>query len=211
MLKKFWDDKYSEPHYVYGEEPNQFFRRIIDNLPQGKILLPADGEGRNGVYAAIKGWQVEAFDVSSEAKNKALLLAQVADASISYKVLDIKEAITHYPPNYFDVIALIYLHVSLQFQIQYYKELMTLLKPNGYIIFEGFSKAHRRNQLTDPLVGGPQHLDLLYSKEELEFIFNSLRFIEFSEDEVVLSEGIGHNGRGSVVRFVGQKTEKGNK
>lgn len=207
MLKEFWDDKYSELHYVYGEEPNQFFRETIDNLPQGKILLPADGEGRNGVYAASKGWQVEAFDVSSEAKNKALLLAQAADVSISYKVLDIKEAVTNYPPNHFDAIALIYLHVSLQFQMQYYRELITLLKPNGYLIFEGFRKEHRKNQLIDPLVGGPQHLDLLYSKKELEFIFKSLRFIELSEDEVLLSEGVGHNGRGSVVRFIGQKIE----
>jgi hypothetical protein len=40
----------------YGRIPlwrssNLFFKQIIDTLPTGKILLPADGEGRNGVYA----------------------------------------------------------------------------------------------------------------------------------------------------------------
>lgn len=205
MLKEFWDKRYSEPHYVYGEEPNQFFKETIDNLPEGRILLPADGEGRNSVYAASQGWQVDAFDVSSEARNKALFLAQISGVDLSYQVLEFKDAFTNYAPNSFDVIALIYLHVPLQLKMQYYRLLITLLKPGGHLVFEGFSKHHRKNQEDNPMVGGPQKIDLLYSKEEMSLFFDELHFIQLSEEDIVLTEGVGHNGKGSVVRFIGQK------
>jgi hypothetical protein len=55
-----WNERFSNAEFVYGELPNEYFREQIDKLPVGKILLPAEGEGRNGVYAARLGWQVSA-------------------------------------------------------------------------------------------------------------------------------------------------------
>ncbi len=207
MLKEFWDNRYGDSHYVYGKEPNQFFKETIDNFPVGKILLPAEGEGRNGVYAASKGWQVDAFDVSSEARNKALFLAQASEIDFSYQVLEFKDVLTNYEFNSFDVIALIYLHVPLQLKMQYFSNLITLLKPGGYLIFEGFSKDHTKNQEENPMAGGPQQVDLLYSKDEITSFFSELHFIQLSEEEIILSEGVGHNGKGSVIRFIGLKKE----
>jgi hypothetical protein len=37
---------------MYGTTPNEFFKQQLDLLEPGNILLPADGEGRNAVYAA---------------------------------------------------------------------------------------------------------------------------------------------------------------
>ena len=45
-------------------------------MSPGKILFVCEGEGRNAVYAAQKNWDVTAFDLSEEGKNKALNLAQ---------------------------------------------------------------------------------------------------------------------------------------
>ena len=54
-MKEIWDKRYSTAVYAYGEEPNAFFKEKLDsqNL-EGSILLPAEGEGRNAVYAAKK-------------------------------------------------------------------------------------------------------------------------------------------------------------
>ena len=62
--KQFWDDRYSSGNYIYGTQPNRFFKEQIDKLEPGKLLLPAEGEGRNAIYAAREGWQVDAFDIS---------------------------------------------------------------------------------------------------------------------------------------------------
>ena len=70
-----WDKRYNSPEYVYGKEPNEFFAAELKKLKPGLILLPAEGEGRNAVFAAEQGWKVHAFDSSQVAEDKALSLA----------------------------------------------------------------------------------------------------------------------------------------
>lgn len=81
-----WDIRYANAQYVYGTEPNQFFKHNIDMLLPGKILLPAEGEGRNAVYAAQQGWMVDAMDSSIQARHKALYLAEKKNVSITYQL-----------------------------------------------------------------------------------------------------------------------------
>ena len=63
-MKDFWDTRYSEETYAYGTAPNIFFSTTFKNLNPGKALFPAEGEGRNAVFAASCGWEVVAFDQS---------------------------------------------------------------------------------------------------------------------------------------------------
>ena len=56
-MKEFWNQRYSESGYAYGSVPNEFFRdALLSHLDQllpnhSKLLMPAEGEGRNAVYA----------------------------------------------------------------------------------------------------------------------------------------------------------------
>jgi len=94
-MENLWDSRFKAKEYVYGTLPNVFFKTTIDkyNL-KGKILLPAEGEGRNAVYAAQKGMDVYAFDTSIEGKNKAMKLAELnaGDICNKQKVLFTKDA-----------------------------------------------------------------------------------------------------------------------
>ena len=58
-----WNERYSKEEFAYGEEPNQYLKEQLEKLAVGKILFAAEGEGRNGVYAAKLGWNVFAFDI----------------------------------------------------------------------------------------------------------------------------------------------------
>ena len=71
-ISTFWDNRYTENETVYGNEPNIFFREFIDKAIPRSLLLPCEGEGRNAIYAAGKGWLVDAFDFSRVAVQKAL-------------------------------------------------------------------------------------------------------------------------------------------
>ena len=64
------DQRYENPEYVYGVEPNQYLKEQLEKLKPGNILFPAEGEGRNSVYAAQLGWKVSAFDLSVEGRKK---------------------------------------------------------------------------------------------------------------------------------------------
>ncbi|MDA3891101.1 MAG: class I SAM-dependent methyltransferase [Salinivirgaceae bacterium] len=191
-----WNKRYAQIEYVYGKEPNEFFKEQIQKLPNGKILLPAEGEGRNAVFAAQNNWQVEAFDSSSEAKNKAENLAKEKAVKLNYKISSFEEA--KYEENTFDLIALIYAHSSNR--QQNHQKLIKLLKPGGILLLEGFSKYQIKNS-----TGGPKSLDLLFSPQELTADFDELSEIELTETETYLSEGEHHLGRASIIRLIGKK------
>ena len=103
MDASFWNERYVSKEYVYGKEPNTFFKDFINQKLRvpGKLLLPAEGEGRNAVFAALNGYQVTAFDFSTDAKNKAQLLASEQNVSIEYLTSDISSF--DFTPETFDV------------------------------------------------------------------------------------------------------------
>jgi hypothetical protein len=59
-----WNDRYSKEEFAFGVHPNDYLKEQLEKLPIGKILFPAEGEGRNAVFAAKLGWTVSAFDIS---------------------------------------------------------------------------------------------------------------------------------------------------
>ncbi len=197
-MNTFWDERFSAEKYVYGTEPNLFYKEQLEKLAPGKILFPAEGEGRNAVYAAEKGWDVVAFDSSSEGKRKAEKLATEKGIKIDYIINDYENI--HFEPHSFDCIVLIFAHMHPLKRSEYHQKLISYLKPGGAIILEGFSKKQINNK-----TGGPPNIDMLFSKEELQNDFNFLQEYEISETDVVLNEGLFHQGIASVIRLTGNK------
>ncbi|KIQ24821.1 methyltransferase [Flavobacterium sp. MEB061] len=198
-----WDDRYSNEEFAYGEEPNNFFKEQIEKLNTGTILFPAEGEGRNAVYAAKLGLKVAAFDISEEGKNKALKLAAANNVSIDYLVGELETL--NYQTEQFDAIALIYAHFPAEIKSSIHKTLDKYLRQNGIIIFEAFSKKHLEYLALNDKVGGPKDIESLFSIEEIKADFPNYEIIQLEEKEIELNEGLFHNGKGSVIRFVGKK------
>lgn len=197
-MNDFWETRYSSPIYAYGTQPNEFFKQCIDPLPPGHVLLPAEGEGRNAVYAAQRGWSVEAFDFSEAARLKALQLAATIGVSIRYTVATFEEI--DVPADTYDLIGLIYAHMPSVERKLVHKRLISFLKPSGYLILEAFHK----QQLGNPS-GGPQSSDMLYSRTDLLEDFNELTILQLEEVYTDLNEGPYHHGSACVIRLVAQK------
>lgn len=202
-MKDFWDERYSSIEFAYGEEANLYLKHHLSKIPIGSILFPADGEGRNSVYAASLGWTVSAFDLSQEGKNKALLLAKKNNVSIDYQVGEFQSL--NYIPEKFDAIALIYAHFPAILKSSYHKKLATYLRKNGILIFEAFSKKQIEYNTFNPKAGGPKDIEMLFSLEEIKSDFQDFEIIELEEKEIKLEEGLFHAGNSAVIRFVGRK------
>lgn len=198
-----WNERYSPPDFAYGELPNNFLKEQLAKLASGSILFPAEGEGRNAVYAATQGWKASAFDISMEGKKKATLLAAKHNVNIDYQVGPLDTL--SYQPNQFDAIALIYAHFPGDVKSAIHRSLVTLLRVGGTVIFEAFSKKHLAYNSKDEKIGGPKDLATLFSIEEVKADFASFEFSGLTELEIELHEGLYHNGLGSVIRFVGRK------
>ncbi|GAB7086721.1 class I SAM-dependent methyltransferase [Marinifilum fragile] len=204
-MKEFWDERYSQDQFAYGEEPNAFVKEKLPMFEVGKILFPAEGEGRNSVYAAQLGWEVFAFDFSAKGKEKADELASSKNLKIDYRVCSFLEE--SYEREEFDVICMTFVHFDPNIKTEMHKRLDSYLKPGGHIIFEAFSKEHREINKINPEAGGPQDVDMMYSIEEIERDFSNYDIIELKKELVQLNEGFGHVGESSVIRFIGKKKE----
>lgn len=198
-----WNNRYKGEAYAFGKEPNDYLKEQLLKFPPGKILFAAEGEGRNAVFAARHGWKVSAFDISEEGKKKALRLANENNVEVDYQVGELPSL--KYSPRQFDAIALIYAHFPAAIKSKYHRMLNNLLHPGGVIIFEAFSKKHLEFKKQNPHIGGPGDLDQLFSKEELKSDFPDYEVLELKEEAIELTEGQYHQGKGSVVRFVGRK------
>jgi hypothetical protein len=71
MVNLMWDERYQGDDYVYGTSANDFLQSHVDQLPMGRILCLAEGEGRNAVFLAERGFDVTAVDQSSVGLAKA--------------------------------------------------------------------------------------------------------------------------------------------
>ncbi|WP_426482498.1 class I SAM-dependent methyltransferase [Chryseobacterium sp. R2ACT005] len=200
---KRWDERYSSEEFAYGTKPNNYLREQLTLLKPGKILFPAEGEGRNAVFAATQGWQVSAFDISANGRNKALQLAEQHGTTIDYRVGELSTL--NYQEQQFDAIALIYAHFPGDIKSSIHQMLNQYLRKGGFIIFEAFSKSHLEYIAKNEKVGGPKDVESLFSIEEIKADFPDYNIIELAETEIELNEGLFHNGTGSVIRFVGQK------
>ena len=198
-----WDERYKDHEFAYGKDPNMFFKEWLSTWEPGSILMPADGEGRNGVFAARLGWKVTSFDLSTEGQSKALQLAKEHGVALGYIVGDLEQL--DFEKETFDAIGLVYAHFSAEKKSIFHKKLDDYLKPGGIIILEAFSKKHIHFNTLNPEVGGPKDIDMLYSKAEITADFENYEVLMLEEEDILLNEGKYHIGKGAVIRFAGRK------
>ena len=197
-MKETWNARYAGTEFIYGMEPNQFLKHELSKITPGKILFLGEGEGRNAVYAATLGWDVDAVDYSASGKVKAEILAVEKGVTINYCDEDLS---TYIPKqNYYNAIVLIYLHLEEELREKVHQKALESLKPGGKIIFEAFEKEQIKNNS-----GGPKNTDLLYSLQDIVEDFIELEFEKFSKEKVILNEGTGHSGEGIIIRFIGTR------
>ena len=196
-MQQFWDQRYAENETVYGNEPNKFFRLFIDQHKPGTLLLPAEGEGRNAVYAASRGWQVDAFDFSQVAKEKALDFARGERVVINYELKNIAD---FKAGKQYDAVGLIFVHLPEVLRKKFHQEVYNSIKSGGFMVLEAFAK--EQAQLES---GGPRDATLLYDVPSLCNDFPFLHMLSCEQKEIFLDEGDYHKGKASVLRMIGQR------
>jgi 2-polyprenyl-3-methyl-5-hydroxy-6-metoxy-1,4-benzoquinol methylase len=89
MSQPSWNDRYSEPGYAYGTEPNSYLVSVVNRIPKGKVLSLGEGEGRNAVYLASLGYNVTAVYSSDVGLAKARQLAKDRGVKITTVTADL--------------------------------------------------------------------------------------------------------------------------
>lgn len=194
----FWDQNFSAPGYKYGYHPNAF---MADQTPRlqipSDVLVPGDGEGRNGVWLAQQGHRVTTMDSSVVGLNKAQALATERGVHITTVHADLADWTPE--PHSADALVLIYFHLPPALRTVAHQRLRKALRPRGLIIIEAFHPLQLGHSS-----GGPKDSAMLYTLEMLRHDFAGCHELLAFEGETVLSEGPGHQGLAHVTRWVAQ-------
>jgi SAM-dependent methyltransferase len=194
----FWDERYSVAEYVYGTAPNRWLEAEAHRIPRGgRVLSLGEGEGRNAVWLAERGWRVVAQDASPVGLEKARRLAAARGVEVETVVADL--ATWSPEPRAFDGVVLVYLHLPPALRPAVHAAAAAALRPGGAILLEAFTP----RQLAFSS-GGPRQPDWLYEPEALRGDFPGVAWDVLEEVEIELVEGTFHAGRAAVVRGAGR-------
>jgi 2-polyprenyl-3-methyl-5-hydroxy-6-metoxy-1,4-benzoquinol methylase len=193
-----WDVRYSDTEYVYGTAPNEFLASVAEQIPKGRVLSLAEGEGRNAVYLAELGYKVLGVDASAVGLGKAQRLATARGVTIETRVADLAGfAIT---PNSWDAIISIFCHLPSGIRSSVHRRVVAGLRPGGMLVLEAYTPAQLKLK-----TGGPPTADMTMTLNVLKSELEGLRFIHARELERDVIEGKFHTGRGAVVQVVAVK------
>lgn len=199
-MREFWNQKFADTTYKYGQRPNVFLTEQLGLIPAGaQVLVPGDGEGRNGVWLAQQGFAVTSVDCSDVGQDKTRALAAERGVQLRTVLADLSDWSPE--PNSVDAVAVVYLHLPSSLRPKVMADLAKALRPGGVLILEAFHP----NQL-GLTSGGPKDVDMLYTLEGLrsDLVNAGLKGDELVawEGPVTLDEGPFHQGPAQVTRWV---------
>ncbi|NOU49415.1 class I SAM-dependent methyltransferase [Pseudoalteromonas sp. JBTF-M23] len=193
-----WDQRYSSERYVYGEQPNDFLRDMVQLLPKGKVLSIAEGEGRNAVFLAKLGYKVIAVDSSAVGLTKAQKLARRHNVYIECIHTDLAEF--EFGENQWHGIISIFCPLPSTIRKLVYQKVEQGLVNGGVFLTESYTPDQPRYG-----TGGGSCIDTMQTKATLTQELPNLKFNHLVELEREVIEGDFHTGLGAVVQAIATK------
>lgn len=145
--KEVWEARYASDKYLYGREPIPFLKHYVGLLQKGKTIDIAMGEGRNAVFLAEQGFQVEGIDCSPKAIEKAKALAAEKKVSIEAKVQNLDFFLM--PLLRYDTMVMTYFRP----QARFFSEIKRGLLPGGTVVLEAYTTEQlRQNPGNNPML-----------------------------------------------------------
>lgn len=182
-----WNRRYREGAYSARVHPCALLEHWIEAIPVGRAIDVACGAGRNALYLADRGFEVDAVDISGEAIDRARGIAQQMGLAVNWLEHDLDEPLEPGSPLQL-ILVVRYVNLPL------IRQLVTHLAPGGFLICE-------QHLVTGEEVVGPaspafrvKHGDLLSVAQGLQ-----IRYLE----ETLVPEPDGQTA--ALAQLVAQK------
>lgn len=156
-----WDARYAATDLVWSAAPNQFVAQELADLPPGRAVDLACGEGRNAIWLAARGWDVTALDFSGVALDKGRRLAE-ANALRGRVTWQRADATAWEPEERYDLAVIAYLQLPAAERREAVRRAFAALAPGGTLLLV----AHDTTNLAEG-TGGPQEPAVLMSAEDV--------------------------------------------
>ena len=197
----FWNKRFDTPDYIFGRAPNEYLQtQAKQYLKKGDaVLCVADGEGRNSVWLAKQGMQVDAFDLSEVALKKAMALAREEAAHVQFTLASTDT--WDWQPNQYDAVVGIFIQFADPvMRTRLFAQMASSLRPGGVLIVQGYTPKQLEYK-----TGGPSILEHLYTENMIRALIGDLEPIDLCLYEKELSEGPKHTGMSALLGLVARK------
>ncbi len=181
-----WDKRYAETDLVWSATPNKTVEELVTGLEPGRALDLGCGEGRNSIWLAKQGWQVDALDFSAVGLDKARQLALDQGVTVDWQQADVSALI---PDHKYDLVLAVFLHTSPAERQAWLSAAINRVAEAGYFLYVG----HDPSNIAEGS-GGPQDQAVLPDTVEIESYLSSF---EVLQSEVIRRSITGDPGHGS--------------
>src|SRR5687767_10791749 len=108
MTAADWDERYAAGRQ-WSDAPNALAAQLLSDLPPGRALDVAAGEGRMSLWLASRGWQVTALDLSAAGLDRGRARAAELGLQVDWQVADATTA--ELGEQAHDLVLVLYLHL----------------------------------------------------------------------------------------------------
>ncbi len=195
-----WNQRFATDDYIFGTEPNAWLREHAGVWQPGqRVLCVADGEGRNSVWLARQGLQVDAFDVAELGLAKARRLAEAQGVQVNYSLADC-DSFDYGQQRYDGVVAIFVQFADPAMRERQFANIRNCLKPGGYLVLQGYTPKQLEYN-----TGGPGIASHLYTEAMLRSSFADFDIVTLRDYEAELNEGGRHKGMSALMGLVARK------
>ncbi len=198
---QFWNQRFNSPDYIFGKAANVYLQaQAKRHLKAGdSVLCVADGEGRNSVWLAKQGMQVNAFDLSEVALSKAMALANDEAVQVDFTLASTDD--WDWQAKQYDAVVGIFIQFANPvMRVRLFAQMVSSLKPGGLFILQGYTPKQLEFK-----TGGPSILEHLYTEDMIRSLIGKLEVIDLRVYEEILSEGTKHTGMSALLGLVARK------
>ncbi|MCR8634940.1 class I SAM-dependent methyltransferase [Paenibacillus radicis (ex Xue et al. 2023)] len=181
----WWNEFYSDrekgiPFFVNAPDENLVQYFDSNTLIPGRVLELGCGPGRNAIYMAQKGCEVDAVDLSQEALTWAKERASSLDVNVRFHCANVFDMT--FTPNSYDLIydSGCLHHIAPHRRISYIDMIRKTLKPGGCFGLTCFVYGEQGAQITDWEVYRLRSLKvgLGYTEQKLRTLFHDFQVVE---------------------------------
>lgn len=191
MDRNDWDQRYGSGDYTPRAFPSELLTEYVDWAPDGRAIDVATGTGRNALFLAERGYDVDALDVSEVAIAEAKRHAAERTVDVDWFCVDVDE---YDFPNEAYALAV----VSFYHDPALVSKLVYALEPGGLLVYEH----HVRT--SEDVERGPSD-DHRYRPNELLGVASELTVLLYREGIRTFETGDRAGTTGAIASLVAQK------
>ncbi|WP_435345936.1 class I SAM-dependent methyltransferase [Haloarchaeobius sp. HRN-SO-5] len=126
-----WDERFRTGEYPSELDPSPVLREYTDETSDGRALDVACGTGRNAVFLADRGYEVDALDQSIEGLRITRANAAEQDVADELNLIQTDATQFVYPEAHYDVVT-----VSFFRTLDRLNDIKAALKPKGLLFYQ---------------------------------------------------------------------------